>query len=781
MLQTAMKKFILKKILMLIFFLDFAKEHQMIRHNPCLFKIDSPYKVSNLYIVCVSINIYNENHFNLQSSYDFLMGFCADMVTAHGDIIRRLRNIDYNLIHKQTYLDEVNYAVKSLNDLRDGTRITKVVEILFKGDSLSQKLRLPAISKLQKIHNVDLALNRISEHIKIEGNINTRDIVNGHREKILSLFWQIIYKYLTPRYTDAAIKIQCWWRNNSLNLIILKRIRMKRNLKLHLAATKIQSFVRGYFTRKRWIHTQAELIEKQKHFLIVERATVFIQRKFRYKLAMRRNQRKFMEPEQAALLIQKIYRGFVVRKNWLHIRNCLVVNKMKRINSANIIKRTLRKNLPPTKDQLYYKNIIHGTLTIQRRFRAHLLMKLRRTEYLLLKEKIIFLQHKFRAKQAMVIQKKHYLRLKMAVKKLQSAFRGYIVRKQWPELRSKLQANRMRLITSSNIIKRVLRSNLPPTHDRKKFLQLKKSVIVLQIRFRAMRDMKMEREKYLQLKTITIKCQSVIRGYLLRKQWPFLRKQLIANRLYLINCSNMIKRALRKNLPTTDDRFEFIKLRSAAIIIQNRFRCYKQANEYQTLRDNVIVVQRRFRANIAMRRQKQIYEHTRIMTIRLQTQFRGYLVRKKWPATKCILEAKRKQLISASNTIKNFLRLCLPPTSERLRYLKLKQTVINLQARYRSIVAMKLVEKEYLSLRSSAVTLQRHYRAHKAMVAQKQQYKCLKYSTIVLQAYVRGYLTRKRWPQLKSSLETAKNQKADNLKVRQTVLAILFFLFLDSN
>jgi len=43
-----MKKFILKKIFMLVYFLDRAKEHQLIRHNPCLFKIDSPYKVSLL-------------------------------------------------------------------------------------------------------------------------------------------------------------------------------------------------------------------------------------------------------------------------------------------------------------------------------------------------------------------------------------------------------------------------------------------------------------------------------------------------------------------------------------------------------------------------------------------------------------------------------------------------------------------------------------------------------------------------------------------------------------
>lgn len=43
-----MKKFILRKILMLIYFLDRAKEQQLIRHNPCLFKTDSPYKVSSI-------------------------------------------------------------------------------------------------------------------------------------------------------------------------------------------------------------------------------------------------------------------------------------------------------------------------------------------------------------------------------------------------------------------------------------------------------------------------------------------------------------------------------------------------------------------------------------------------------------------------------------------------------------------------------------------------------------------------------------------------------------
>lgn len=52
-----MKKFILRKVLMLIYFLDCAKEQHLIRHNPCLFKIDSPYKVSHAIITMIYCKI----------------------------------------------------------------------------------------------------------------------------------------------------------------------------------------------------------------------------------------------------------------------------------------------------------------------------------------------------------------------------------------------------------------------------------------------------------------------------------------------------------------------------------------------------------------------------------------------------------------------------------------------------------------------------------------------------------------------------------------------------
>ena len=73
---------------------------------------------------------------------------------------------------RQSCLDEFDYTIKNLCvDLRDGVRLVRLAEIWtthssgakqILDTSLSQKLRLPTVSRLQKIHNVKLALERFS-------------------------------------------------------------------------------------------------------------------------------------------------------------------------------------------------------------------------------------------------------------------------------------------------------------------------------------------------------------------------------------------------------------------------------------------------------------------------------------------------------------------------------------------------------------------------------------------------------------------------------------------
>lgn len=793
---------------MLIYFLDRAKEQQLIRHNPCLFRTNSPYKVSNILIHKIFKKIYINISFNSQSSYDLLMGFCADMVTAHGDIVRRLRNIGYNLTHKQMHLDEVNYAVKSLNDLRDGTRITKIVEILFKGNPLSQKLRLPAISKLQKIHNVNLAFTRISQHISIEGNISTRDIVNGHREKILSLFWQIIYKYLTPRYNDAATKIQNWWRNSSLKLVILKRIRAKQIAKRHFAATKIQACVRGYLIRNQWPHLQSELIKnremlhmasttiklylkgklklltnERKHFIILRRTVVNIQRKFRAKMAMVKERKKYLKTKQSVIIIQKVFRGYVLRKNLFQIKNKLSTEKIKRITAINIIKHALRKNLPLTDDRQKFLKLKQTVLYIENLYIANKLMKLEMEHYTILKNNVVFIQQKFKANIIMKREQRNYLKIKESIILIQKVFRGFMVKKYWSVMQVNLLSEKNKRINAINVIKRVLRQNLPITADRLEFLKLKHNVlfveklyianksmkmqmehyiilkkmtVFIQQKFRAKIAMKKTQNNYLKTKQSTVLIQKIFRGYMVRKYWLHMRINLVSEKKKRTNAINIIIRTLRKNLPKTQVQSNFIKLKIAVIFIQRLWRanCLMkiQWKQYSNLRYAVIFIQRKYRAKIKMRTDRHKYLKIQQSVLLIQRVCRGFIVRKNWMNVKTHLIMIKTMRIQSINIIKHFIRKNLPPTQDELYYNKLKHSTLVIQNRYRANVAMKKQRKEFQTLKNSAIILQQKFRAKQAMDIARKRYTNLKICTVQLQSAIRGYLVRKQWPKFRNQL-----------------------------
>lgn len=88
---------------------------------------------------------------------------------------------------------------------------------------------------------MELALKALeSAEYKILGNITAKDIADGHREKTLSLLWQIIYKFRAPRFNAAAKTIQKFWRSKWLKIVIERRIRMKEEEKLNNAAIVIQ-------------------------------------------------------------------------------------------------------------------------------------------------------------------------------------------------------------------------------------------------------------------------------------------------------------------------------------------------------------------------------------------------------------------------------------------------------------------------------------------------------------------------------------------------------------
>lgn len=731
------------------------------------------------------------------------------MVTAHGDIVRRLRNIGYNLTHKQMHLDEVNYAVKSLDDLRDGTRITKVVEILFKGNPLSQKLRLPAISKLQKIHNVNLAFTRISQYISIEGNISTRDIVNGHREKILSLFWQIIYKYLTPRYNNAATKIQNWWRNSSLKLIILKRIRAKQIAKRHFAATIIQALVRGYLIRNKWPLMQAELIKnremlhlasttiklylkdklklltnERKRFIILRRTVVNIQQKFRSKMAMNKEREKYLKIKWSVVIIQKVFRGYVLRKNFPQIKNDLIAKKIQRTTAINTIKRVLRKNLPLTNDRQQFLKLKQTVLYVENLYVANKLMKLEMEHYTFFKTKVLLVQQKFKANIIMKRHRRNYLKIKHSAILIQKVFRGFRVRKYWSNMQINLLSEKQQRINAINVIKRVLRKNLPRTADHLDFLKLKRNVLYIEKLYIARKSMKIQMERYITLKKMTIfiqqkfranlmmretqknylkmkQCailiQKIFRGFMVRKYWSDMQINLLSEKNKRINAINLIIRTLRKNLPKTQIQLNFIMLKKSVLIIQRMWRANSlmkiQWKRYSNLRYMAIFVQRKYRAKIAMRSVRHKYLKTQQSVLLIQRVYRGFVVRKNWLNIKNHLIMTKTMRIQSINIIKHFLQKNLPPTTDELYYNKLKHSTLIIQRRFRANVVMRIQREDFQLLKSSVIIIQQRFRAKQTMDTVRKQYINLKICMVQLQSVIRGYLARKQWPELRNQLQ----------------------------
>ncbi|XP_064648823.1 abnormal spindle-like microcephaly-associated protein homolog [Lineus longissimus] len=184
--EEMLAKFTLKKFLMLVFFLDQAKQRRLIDHNPCLFCKDADFKTSR----------------------DLLIQFNKDYLSGEGDLTKHLSYLRYNVSHVQTALEEYDFAVTNLAlDLRDGLRLTRVVEMLTQNWQLSKSLRAPAISRLQKIHNVEVAFKELTTRgVELEGlrggRVVPRDVVDGHREKTLGVLWQLIFKFQVDLLID---------------------------------------------------------------------------------------------------------------------------------------------------------------------------------------------------------------------------------------------------------------------------------------------------------------------------------------------------------------------------------------------------------------------------------------------------------------------------------------------------------------------------------------------------------------------------------------------------
>lgn len=234
--DALMESFLLK-FLMLIKFLDSAIESRVDKfmHFPCLFRVSPPATTKK-----AEEKDGAPVEKKIKCSQEIVSEFCRFFLSSEGRIDKHLKQLGYVLKHQQTPLDEIDVQIKNLAvDLRDGVRLAKLMEALTSQSSqvsakpLSSFLRVPALSRLQKVHNVEICLHYLQEKCgqdvlesiksatnvavqaaKKSGRLSSasssgfgslqnqvdeklvekiaKDIVDGHREKTLALLWKLI-------------------------------------------------------------------------------------------------------------------------------------------------------------------------------------------------------------------------------------------------------------------------------------------------------------------------------------------------------------------------------------------------------------------------------------------------------------------------------------------------------------------------------------------------------------------------------------------------------------
>ncbi|XP_058467772.1 protein abnormal spindle [Malaya genurostris] len=751
-----MKKFTFRMFLFLLFFLDTAKSQRLIKHNPCLFVRTAPYKETR----------------------EILIRFSSHLIAGIGDITKHLKRFGYVLTHKQTFLDEFDYAFENLAvDLRDGIRLTRVMEIILLKDDLTQSLRVPSISRLQKIHNVNLALKALEEaDYQIAGDITAKDICDGHREKTLSLLWQIVYKFRSPKFKAAANVIRAWWRNNWLKVVIGRRIVEKKQKRMEAATTKIQAFYRAYRARQHFKNMRLEKLRAvvvmqkytrrflaQKHAALQYSSILRIQRWWRLMQYTKSVRERFLLQRKSAILIQTSFRRHLLAKRLLAASDIIYqiqVEARLRHEKAIIIQRAMKSYTTHKKLQ----SIVMGMVAFNRRkalkyraaSRIQALVRMRkvRLEYQRLRNAAITIQRRWRETLLARNDRLAFLKMRRSAITIQMAVKGYFLMKQdmasYEEIRKKItfiqrkfraksemmrqQTNYIRLKQATLVIQQRYRALIEMRCIKNDFLRIKWATVVLQQRYRAQRAMQSTREQFISLKHATVTIQQHFRALIAMKQ-------CYRNYERIKSACITIQQRWRATIAMRQQRIKFLAVQYYTIYIQRQFRANitarNQRKGYLKLKSAAICIQKRFRATLLTREIQNHYRTLRKAAIHIQRYWRNHLMKRR---TRENYLAKRTAAIKIQNCFRGYVLT----KQTRNSFVNLRLAVTLIQQKYRATLRMQEQKRSFQTLVKAALVFQRQYRAILIARKQKADYVRLREATICIQRHWRAFVSMRK-------------------------------------
>ncbi|NXC32679.1 ASPM protein, partial [Campylorhamphus procurvoides] len=796
--EEALSKFTLKKLLLLVCFLDCAKQSRMIDHDPCLFCKDAEFKASK----------------------DLLLAFSRDFLSGEGDLSRHLSFLGLHVSHIQTPLDEFDFAVTNLAvDLQCGIRLVRTVELLTKNWNLSKQLRVPAISRLQKMHNVDIVLNVLKErgiHLKDESgaSVDSRDIVDRHRERTLALLWKIVFAFQVDVSLNVEqLKDEIEFLNNShkrkAQLGALKSFPnyfgiqendnsspqcYSENVKLLMAWVnavcvfyniRVENFTVCFSDGRVLCH----LIH---HYhpcyvpleAVCQRTTQTVECSRTVTVGL--NSSTSSESETSLNVTEEMFDQILYKE--------LLDNEKKNFQLINaavsdlggipamIHHSDMSNTIPDEKVVITYLSFLCSRLLdLRHETRAARLIQSAWRNYRLKKE-LKLSQERDRA--ARIIQKSaiNFLSRRRILKRVNAAisiqkhWRGYLARMTLFNLKkAKLEETRSKSAT-------VIQAYWRRYSVRKRYLQLRYHVIFVQARIRMVQSVaaykrivwatvtiqrhlrasmlaKKDRHRYKILKSSALTIQSAFRRWRNYKIQQKIKATLVLQAYFRKWQSSKLAKRRRAALVIQSwyrmhrDLKHYLHIKQNVIKIQAWYRCQLARRVYQEHRAKIVTIQQYYRAYKLGKTEREHYLQKRAAVIVLQAAFRGMKARKWYRQTKavCVVQS----LWRMKQEKRRFLRLkkCVTTLQSHVRkyqqlkrYKEIKNAASVIQTRYRAHVASKKAAASFQRMRLAAIVLQSAYRG---MEARKEAW--MLRAVIKIQSSYRAYVVRKRFKNLKDA------------------------------
>ncbi|XP_072504412.1 abnormal spindle-like microcephaly-associated protein isoform X1 [Notamacropus eugenii] len=773
--EEALSRFTLKKLLLLICFLDHAKLSRLIDHDPCLFCKDAEFKASK----------------------EILLAFSRDFLSGEGDLSRHLGFLGLPVSHIQTPLDEFEFAVTNLAvDLKCGIRLVRAMELLTKNWNLSKKLRIPAISRLQKIHNVDIVLQVLKEYgVPLndeQGNtVQSKDIVDSHRERTLTLLWKIALTFQVDILLHLDhLKEEIVFLRHSLNIKRkIAALSSVPNDLTHVKKSRRSSFSLEHHSENvkllmEWVNAVCAFYSTKVENFTVSfsdgRVLCYLIHYYHpcyvpFEAICQRTTRtvEYAKTDSVALNSSSesdgsgldICFGVFDHANSSVLYKELLDNEKKNFHLVSTAVRDLggipamihhadmSNTIPDERVVITYLSFLCARLLdLRKETRAARIIQTTWRKYKI-RANLKLCQEKDKAAkviQAAVIKflaRKQMKRRFNATVIIQKYWRRYLAQRKMLILR------KAKLEKIQNHSAVVIQAFWRRYSIRKRFLKLKYYTTILQARIRMLKAIAV----FKQHRWAAVTMQRHWRACLRRKEDQQKYKMLKSSSLVIQSAFRKWKRhkveLQTKAVVVLQRTFRKWKVRKlakeekAAIIIQSWYRTQKQMKKYRHIRLSVIVIQRKFRCMQA----KKLYTEKKKCILTIQKHYKAY---QKGRAERTSYLQKRKAIIQlqaafrgmkARQLCREIRAACIIQSHYRAyilkkKFLRMKRAVIMVQA----FIKMKQARKQYLTLRKSALCIQRWYRSKIYAAQIRDEYQLLRESCIKLQAVVRGHLVRKQ-------------------------------------